>query len=67
MRKYLRQIAKARMKAMGVERINRKMGRKNAEGKTLWKEFLFGEYAMRGDSALKSNGIKSKRKIRRVA
>ena len=67
MRKYLRQVAKARMKAMGVERINRRMRRENADGKKLWKEFLFGKYADKSAAALRSQGIKSRRKIRRIA
>ena len=67
MRKYYRQIAKARMKAMGIDRINRKMRRVNGKGIKLWRAFVFGEYAEHGAAALRSQGIRNKRKIRRVA
>jgi len=41
MRKYLRRIAKARMKAMGIDRVNRKM-RKGA-----WRKVLTGDLGKR--------------------
>jgi hypothetical protein len=58
MRKYLRQIAKARMKALGVKRINRKM-RWNR-----WKQYVFGKYAEMGERA--QIGIAMTRKQNRV-
>lgn len=62
MRKYQRAVAKARMKAMGIERVNRRMSRK-VEGKTLWREILWGKYAAEARRAQ----IKPKRRIRRIS
>ena len=65
MRKYLRQIAKARMKACGVGNVNKKMARTNSKGEKLWRAFLWGEYADKGRRALMK--YKPKRKIRRIS
>ena len=65
MRKYLRNIAKARMKACGVGNVNRKMARMNSNGEKLWRAFLSGEFAEQGRRAL--NKCKPKRKIRRIS
>lgn len=67
MRKYLRNIAKARLKVLGAEKVNRKMGKRNSKGNPLWKEVLFGEYAKAAEAKQKSQGVRAKRKIRRVA
>ena len=67
-----RQIAKARLKAMGVGNANKKMGaqRKNKDGKPiepkLWKRVLRGDLAKQGIAAQFGQGIKSRRKLRRV-
>ena len=66
MRKYLRQVAKARLKALGAGNVNKKLSRKNADGQPLWKAALYGQYAKSGAAALRSNGIKAKRVLRRV-
>ena len=63
MRKYLRAIAKARMKACGVGNVNKKMARKNEKGEKLWRAFLWGEYAEQGRKAQ----VKPKRKVRRIS
>ena len=65
MRKYKRAIAKARMKACGIERINRKMGRRTWNGKTLWREFITGKFAEQARRA--QIRPKLKRKIRRIS
>ena len=65
MRKYLRRIAKARMKACSVGNINKKMGRMNKDGVKLWRAFLFGEYAEQSLAAQTGKKI-SKRKIRKL-
>lgn len=67
MRKYLRSVAKARLKVLGAEKVNKKMGRRNAKGNPLWKEVLFGEYAKQAEAKQRSQGIKAKRKIRRAS
>ena len=51
MRKYYRAIAKARMKACGVGKVNKKMARENAKGEKLWRSFLWGELAEEGKRA----------------
>jgi hypothetical protein len=65
MRKYQRAIAKARMKACGVANVNRKMSKKNDDGETLWRSFLWGKYAKQGELALVP--FKTKRKVRKIA
>ena len=65
MRKYLRCIAKARMKACGVGNINKKMRRVNKGNVKLWRAFLFGEYAEQSLVAQTGRKI-SKRKIRKL-
>ena len=69
MRKYLRQIAKARMKACGVDHVNKKMGRMDIKGEKLWQAFLWGEFANDGIRAQFGQKLKrsTKRKIRRIS
>ena len=57
MRELRRSVAKGRMKALGLDRINRRMSH--------WKKFIdVGEYAEKGDAAVR---VKNRlRKIRRV-
>ena len=43
MRKYKRQIAKARLSAMGVGNVNKKMRLKKEDGLQNWKRALYGE------------------------
>lgn len=62
MRKYLLQIAKERLKALGVGNVNKKLARKNKDGVPLWRAVLTGEFAKDGRDALKKA-----RKIRRLA
>ena len=75
-RKYLRQIAKARLKVMGVGNINRKLSVKK-DGVPAWKRALFGksgEKARRAQMNLgrllkareESKKSMAKRKIRKV-
>lgn len=67
MRKYLRQIAKARMKALGVGNINQKMSRRNEEGLPMWRAFITGEYAKAGrDAQIGSANRKVKRTIKKL-
>ena len=61
MRELKRQIAKARMKALGGDRINRRM-RKGA-----WRRLIDGDLAEAGLRAQLGQGLRSKRKIRRIS
>ena len=58
-----RQIAKARMKVVGVDRVNRRMGASNSEGMKNWRLALMDENAHRKQIAY---GMKAKRKLKRV-
>ena len=57
MRKYLRDMARARMKAMGIDRVNRRM-------KDFWREALTDPEA---EKALMEQGKRLKKQRRRVA
>ena len=67
-----RQIAKARLKAMGVGNVNKKMSvqRKDRDGRPtepkLWERVIRGDMAKQGIAAQLGQGIKSRRKLRRV-
>ena len=66
MRKLQRQIAKARLKAMGVGSVNRKMRMTDQYGVPLLRRVLTGDLKGRAEVAQRSAGIKAKRKMRRV-
>ena len=59
MRKYLRKIAKARMKAMGYPSPNRLM-KKN------WREMIIGEKADAAEKIQAEGGRKLRRKLKKV-
>lgn len=67
-----RQIAKARLKAMGVGNVNKKMSaqRKDRDGRPtepkLRERVIRGDMAKQGIAAQLGQGIKSRRKLRRV-
>jgi len=69
MRKYLRQIAKARMKAMGMDRVNRRM---NVTGTgpnmrtQLWKRVTVGDMAKEAENKQAEGGRKLRRKLKKV-
>ena len=60
-RSIKRQIAKARMKIVGIDRVNRRMGASNAEGVKNWRLALTDESAHR-----KQIAYSKKRKLKRV-
>ena len=62
MRKYKRQIAKARLTIMGVGNVNRKMN-KNREGVPLWRAVLTGDFGKKAERAQMNFGklIKAER------
>ena len=64
MRKYYRQIAKARMKAAGVGNVNRKMGGVTYGVKN-WRRIVFGDLAK--DAEGWQTTKKPKRRIRKLA
>lgn len=63
LRKYRRQIAKDRMRVIGIDRINRRMSEKNAEGVPNWKTALIDEKAHRAQIAY---SFKNRRKIKKI-
>ena len=62
-RSIKRQIAKARLKILGNEQINRKLSDRNSEGIQNWRVALKDERAHRAQIAY---GLKNRRKIKRV-
>ena len=67
MRKYLRQIAKARMKAMGMDRINRRMSPNQAQKGNVvfgWRRVIDGDLAQAAED--KQCGRKLRRKLKKV-
>lgn len=63
-RNIKRQIAKARMKVIGIDRINRRMKEKNHDGVPNWKVALQDERAHMAQTAY---GRKNRRKIKKVS
>jgi hypothetical protein len=63
-RNIKRQIAKARMKVIGIDRINRRMKEKNNDGVPNWKAILTDEKAHFLQTAY---GRKNSRKIKKVS
>ena len=69
MRKYLRQIAKARMTLMGVGNVNEKMRLKGEDGVPNWRKAVSGESgekARRLQTKNARNTKKPKRIIKKV-
>ena len=70
MRELMRSVAKGRMKAMGLDRINRRMRVEStvADGRGVknWRRVLTGDMAARGESAIRVKKALKSRKIRRV-
>ena len=68
MRKYLRQMAKARLKAMGAGSINRNMGKKK-DGVALWRAVLYGKSGKDAERAQMNYGklLKAQKKGRKTA
>lgn len=64
LRNIKRQIAKARLKVIGVDRINRRLSDTNAEGVPNWKTALQDEKAHRAQTAY---SLRNRRKIKRVS
>lgn len=68
MRELMRSVAKGGLKALGADRINRRMS-VTAGGPGImpnWRRVLTGDLAKRGEAAQRMEGLKAKRKLRRV-
>ena len=65
MRELKRQIARARLRAMGVGNPNRKMSVKQ-DGVPLWRRVLDGELGKQAAAAQRSGEVFKNRKIRRI-
>lgn len=63
MRKYRRQVAKARMKVVGFERINKNFSVKNADGIPNWRLALMDKKAERAQAV---QGMRARRKLRKL-
>lgn len=63
MRKYKRQVAKARMKVVGFERINKNFSVKNADGIPNWRLALMDKKAERAQAV---QGMRTRRKLRKL-
>lgn len=69
MRKYLRQIAKARMKAMGMDRVNRRMSpNQSQKGNVVfgWRRVIDGDLANAAENKQAEGGRKLRRKLKKV-
>ena len=67
MRKYYRQIAKARMKAAGVGNVNRKMSGVT-DGVKNWRRIVFGDLAKDAEGwQTRKKGRQPKRRIKKLA
>ena len=62
----MRSVAKGRLKALGADRINRRMNMTNQHGVPNWRRVLTGDLAKRAEGAQRMEGLKAKRKLRRV-
>lgn len=59
MRKYLRQIAKERLAAVGLEKVNRKMSIQK-DGVANWRRALYGESGKKAEAAQMKAGKRRK-------
>jgi hypothetical protein len=66
MRELMRSVAKGRMKALGADRVNRRLKMTDQNGVPNWRRVLTGDLAARGESAIRVKKALKSRKIRRV-
>ena len=69
MRELMRSVAKGRLKALGMDRINRRMSHNQTQKGNVvfgWRRVLTGDLAKRAEDAQRMEGLKAKRKLRRV-
>lgn len=70
MRELMRSVAKGRMKALGMDRINRRMSHnQNQKGNVVfgWRRVIDGDLAKRAEGAQRMEGLKAKRKLKKVS
>lgn len=67
MRKYYRAIARARMRALGVEQINKKNSYGKSKMMLSWKRVLWGNMSMEARDAQFHTGRYARRNLRRKA
>lgn len=68
MRELMRSVEKGRLKALGADRINRRMnvtagGPGNMPN---WRRVLTGDLAKRAEGAQRIEGLKAKRKLKKI-
>lgn len=66
MRELMRSVAKGRLKSLGADRINRRLKMTDQHGTPNWRRVIDGDLAKRAEGAQRMNGLKAKRKMRRV-
>lgn len=67
MRELMRSVAKGRMKAMGLDRINRRMSlTPGAYTVPVWRRVLTGDLAAKGEAAIRVKKVLKNRRLRRV-
>lgn len=70
MRELMRSVAKGRMKALGADRINRRLNVESTvadgHGVPNWRRVLTGDLAKRAEGAQRMEGLKAKRKLKKV-
>lgn len=66
MRELMRSVAKGRLKSLGADRINRRMNMTDQHGTPNCRRVLTGDLAKRAEGAQRMEGLKAKRKLRRV-
>lgn len=67
MRELMRSVAKGRLKALGADRINRRIRVTDQYGTPNWRRVLTGDLAKRAEGAQRMEGLKAKRKLKKVS
>lgn len=65
MRKYRRQIARARITAVRAGNVNKKMGALGPGGEPLWRRVIFGDLAKDAEAYQVRGGGKREKKFKR--
>lgn len=69
MRELMRSVAKGRMKALGMDRINRRMSHNQNQKENVvfgWRRVLTGDLAAKGEAAIRTRKVLKNRRLRRV-
>lgn len=66
MRELMRSVAKGRMKALGADRINRRLKMTDQHGVPNWRRVLTGDLAAKGEAAIRTRKVLKNRRLRRV-